>query len=46
MVTDTTLSNSHLNNNFNKFNDWAYKRKMSFNPNSTKPANEVSFSRK
>ena len=45
-VTDEALSNSHLNDDLSKVNDWAYKREMCFNPGSTKPAHEVVFSRK
>ena len=45
-VTDEDLSNSHLNNDLSKINDWAYKWKMSFNPNSVKPAHEIVLSRK
>ena len=45
-VTDEVLSNSHLNDDLSKINDWAYKWKMSFNPDSTKPTREVVFSRK
>ena len=44
--TDETLSNSHLNDDLSKMYDWAYKCKMSFNPDSTKPATEVVFTRK
>ena len=46
IVTDEALSNSYLNDDLKKINDWAYKWKMSFNPDSTKPAHEVIFSRK
>ena len=45
-VTDEDLSNSHLNNDLSKINDWAYKWKMSFNSNSIKPAHEIVLSRK
>ena len=45
-VTDEALSNSHLHDNLSKINDWAYKWKMSFNPDSTKPYHEVVFIRK
>ena len=41
-----TLSNSYLNDDLKQINDWAYKWKMSFDPDSTKPAHEVFFSRK
>ena len=46
IVADEALSNSYLNDDLKKINDWAYKWKMSFNPDSTKPAHEVVFSRK
>ena len=42
IVADEALSNNDLK----KSNDWDYKWKMSFNPDSTKPAHEVVFSRK
>ena len=45
-VADEALSNSYLNDDLKKSNDWAYKWKMNFNPDSTKPAHEVVFSRK
>ena len=37
-VTDKALSNSQLNDKLSKTNDWAYKWKMSFNPDSAKTA--------
>ena len=46
IVADEALSNSYLNDDLKKINDWAYKWKMSFNPDSAKPAHEVVFSRK
>ena len=46
IVADEALSNSYLNDDLKKINDWAYKWKMSFNLDSTKPAHEVVFSRK
>ena len=45
-VTDETLSNSRLNDDLSVINDWDYKWKMRFNPDSTKPTHEVAFSRK
>ena len=33
-VTGPALSKSHLNNDLSKTNDWAYKWKMSLNPDS------------
>ena len=38
------FQNSHLNDDLSKINNWAYKRKMSFNPGRTKPTHEVVFS--
>ena len=38
IVTDEALSNSHLNDDLSKINDWTYKWKISFNTDSTKPA--------
>ena len=46
IVADDALSNSYLNDDLKQINDWAYKWKMSFDPDSTKPAHEVFFSRK
>ena len=46
IITDEALSHSYLNDDLKKLNDWAYKWKMSFNPDSTKPAYEAVFSRK
>ena len=43
-VTDEALSSSHLNDDWSKINDWAYKWKMSFNPDNTTPTHEVVFS--
>ena len=37
---------SQLNNDLNKVSDWAYTWKMSFNPDPSKQAQEVVFSRK
>ena len=45
-VADEALSNSYLNDDFSKINDWDYKWKMSFNPDNTKPTHEVVFIRK
>ena len=45
-VTDKALSHSHLNEDLSNLNDCAYKWKMSFNPDSTKPAHQAVFSRK
>ena len=45
-VNDAALSNSHLNNNLSKINNWPYKWKLSFNPDGSKLSQEVVFSRK
>ena len=45
VTNNEALSNSHLNKDLNKINIWAYKWKMSFNPDSNKPAHQVVFSR-
>ena len=45
-ATDKALPNSHLINDLSKINDWTYKWKQSFNPDSTKPAHEAVVSRK
>ena len=46
IVADEAHSNSYLNDDLKKINDWTYKWKMSFHPDSAKPAHEVVFSRK
>ena len=46
IVTDEALSNSHLNDDLSKINDWTYKWKTSFNRDSTENDHEVVFSRK
>ena len=45
-VYDPNDSAKVLNDNLNKIFEWAYEWKMLFNPDSTKPAQEVIFSRK
>ena len=45
-VYSTNKTADSLNNDLQKISDWAYKWKMSFNPDSTKQAQEVIFSRK
>ena len=45
VTNNEALSNSHLNKDLNKINIWAYKWKMSFNPDNNKPAHQVAFSR-
>ena len=46
IVNDEVLSNSHLNDDLSKINDWTYKWKTSFNRDSTENDHEVVFSRK
>ena len=46
VVQNRNNSASQLNNDLNKVSDWAYTWKMSFNPDPSKQAQEVIFSRK
>ena len=46
MVHDVTQSTNKLNDDLEKFSNWAYQWKMSFNPDKSKQAQEVIFSRK
>ena len=46
VVHNTVDSCNNLNNDLNKISDWAYQWKMSFNPDISKQAQEVIFSRK
>ena len=46
VVFDTNLSGMNLNNDLLRIQQWAYQWKMSFNPDPTKQAQEVIFSRK
>ena len=46
VVHDVTISSSELNSDLAKIIEWAFKWKMSFNPDSSKPAQKVIFSRK
>ena len=46
IVTEGALSNSHLNDNLSKINDWTYKWKMTYSHDSTKLTHQVVFSRK
>ena len=41
-----TTSSNELNNDLKKISDWAFQWKMSFNPDPSKQAQEVIFSRK
>ena len=46
IVHDNDLSTRVLDNDLMKIQEWAYQWKMSFNPDATKQAQEVIFSRK
>ena len=46
IVSDVNLSFQILNNDLSVIQDWAYRWKMSFNPDPTKQAKEVIFSSK
>ena len=46
IVNNITHPNSQLSSDLTQINNWAFKWKMSFNPDYTKPAHEVVFSRK
>ena len=46
MVFDINKSVSELNADIEKMSYWAYNRKLQFNPDPNKQANEVIFSRK
>ena len=46
VVRDMTSSANILNNDLSKINNWAYQWKISFNPDPSKQAQEVIFSRK
>ena len=46
VVHDVYTSTNNLNNDLSKINDWATQWKMSFNPKSSKKAQEVTFLRK
>ena len=46
VVHDSTLSSVSLNNDLLKISQWAYQWKMIFNPDVSKQAQEVVFSRK
>ena len=45
-VYDPNISNSKLDSNLKKTPRWTYKWKMTFNPDLSKQAQEVTFSRK
>ena len=46
VVKNVDASNIDLNNNLKKIGDWAFQWKMNFNPDPTKQAQELIFSRK
>ena len=46
IVNNVAQSNSQLRSDLTKNNVWVYKRKMSFNPDYTKPSHEGVYSRK
>ena len=46
VVRNINTSAAHLNNDLRKISNWAFQWKMSFNPDPTKQAQEVIFSRK
>ena len=46
VVCDINTSAAHLNNDLWKISNWAFQWKMSFNPDPSKQAQEVIFSRK
>ena len=46
IVQNVSTSASHLNNDLIKLSNWAFQWKMSFNPDPSKQAQEVLFSRK
>ena len=45
-IHDSNTSASNLNSDLQKISEWAFKRKMSFNPDPTKQVQEVISSRK
>ena len=45
-VNDPNSSAGELNNDLQQISQWAFQWKMSFNPDPTKPAEEIVFSRK
>ena len=46
IVHDPLISAEELNHDLDLINKWAYQWKMSFNPDPTKPAEEILFSQK
>ena len=45
-VHDVSISSSELNSDLANISEWAFKWKMSFDPDPSKPAQEVTFSRR
>ena len=46
VVHDINTSTIELNSDLKKINDWAFQWKMTFNPDRSKQAREIIFSRK
>ena len=46
LFIDVTVSSSEPTSNLAKISEWAFKWKMTFNPDTSKPTQEVIFSRK
>ena len=46
IVQNINTTASHLNSDLNKINNWTFQSKISFNPDPSKQAQEVIFSRK
>ena len=46
IINDKRLSANKLNQDLNRINNWAFQWKMCFNPDTSKQAQEVIFSRK
>ena len=46
VVHDGDLSAKQLNDNLNKISEWAFQCKMAFNPDLSKQAQKIDFSRK
>ena len=46
VIHDIIISAGELNEYLRKISEWAFQRKMIFNPDATKQAQEVIFSRK
>ena len=46
VINDSNISENELNKDLQKISEWAYKWKMSFNPDLNKQAHKVVFSRK